>query len=1125
MAGSTFVKRIVVGTPIRRVQETLNIGDFRNFDITNRQDKHILVYDSASTNFVPRDSASLQIIKVTDRITSDSGANLVLDPGGDNAITGKVVIRGDLQVDGTETIVNSTTLSINDKNIILADSAADSAAADGAGFTIEGANATFTYDATKNQFFSNKGIQAHDSSQFNKIRSNNIINKEKITSDNLTAVSLAVTDSATIGKTSLGRTNISSTGGMSTFSNNVTNKAYLRIVDSGDGDQLGLAPNEIIAATSGGGTNNLNFVAGSIFFAPGNSFTDKFAAFRTIGGTDLYFGAGGNSSRRLSTTNAGVTIHGTVTDEGATHEGDVKFDSAGGIMFDLSDKALEVNSNLYTINLVDNAQINFGDSKDLQIEHTGSVSTIRNYTGNLGIINEAAGGDIDILADNNDGGFSNYFKADVSEGSVKLYYNGHGVHAAGERLRTTDSGVVITGQLIFDSATVTNVTADSAIITDISGSTLDYDSAVITDLSGTSANFTSINATTATVDSAVITDISGTSANFTTIHGSNATFDSATFNGDVTFDSAGAIMFDKSDKSLKFADEFVAKFGSANDFTISHNELGVSNTRLTNNTGNVIFSNNADNAGILLRTDNGLGGVATYVYADGSTGQVKLYHYGSLRFNTDSMGATITGSLRADSATLTNINLPDNGKILLGDSQDLKIHHDGSHSIIQDAGTGSLLIQSNNFTVQNATGTENQITALSGGAVTLYHNDSARLATTDSGINITGDLLLSNSDSSAIADPTLTFYRNSATPAFNDEMGEIIFQGRNDNSEDVHYGRIVGKIAQAANGAEKGNIEFKIMENGTEATFVQMAFDNVFINKQLTMFNNIFLDGDYSIKWDGATNNANTTSLVVTDPTAVNTITLPDASGTVLLTDSNLTNDITFSGDVAFDSAGAILFDKSDQRLEFGDNRKAAFGDNQDLQIYHEPQFNNSIIQETGSGNLLLGGDQIDFRNSSLTTVRANFSTAVKLNYNGSTRFETTDSGVAITGQLTADSATISGGVTADTFGDGSIYTTNSVTTNILGTANVVVNTFQSSVTTTRKYLAQVKNGTKIQSQEMMLISTDSNAFLTSYAIINSDSDLGTFTADYNSGFARLRFTPTISGTNALKLVFTDISV
>ena len=435
------------------------------------------------------------------------------------------------------------------------------------------------------------------------------------------------------------------------------------------------------------------------------------------------------------------------------------------------------------------------------------------------------------------------------------------------------------------------------------------------------------------------------------------------------------------------------------------------------------------------------------------------------------------------------------------------------------------MVQSNNFTVQNATGTENQITALSGGAVTLYHNDSARLSTTDSGINVTGDLLLSNSDSSAVADPTLTFYRNSATPAFNDEMGEIIFQGRNDNSEDVHYGRIVGKIAQSSNGTEKGNIEFKIMENGTEATFVQMAFDNVFINKQLTMFNNIFLDGDYSIKWDGATNNANTTSLVVTDPTAVNTITLPDASGVVLLTDSNLTNDITFSGDVAFDSVGAVLFDKSEKTLKFGDDYKANFGDSNDLQIFHDGS--NSVIKDDGTGALELRGHVIRIKNTAgtKTGLQYNQGQAIQLFYGTSKKFETTDSGVAITGQLTADSATISGGVTADTFGDGSIYTTNSVTTNILGTANVVVNTFQSSVTTTRKYLAQVKNGTKIQSQEMMLISTDSNAFLTSYAIINSDSDLGTFTADYNSGFARLRFTPTISGTNAVKLVFTDISV
>jgi len=83
-----------------------------------------------------------------------------IDPAavGDN--TGKVVIKGDLQVDGTQTIVNSTTVTINDKNIVLADSASDSAEADGAGITVNGANANITYNATSDKWEFNKDIAA-----------------------------------------------------------------------------------------------------------------------------------------------------------------------------------------------------------------------------------------------------------------------------------------------------------------------------------------------------------------------------------------------------------------------------------------------------------------------------------------------------------------------------------------------------------------------------------------------------------------------------------------------------------------------------------------------------------------------------------------------------------------------------------------------------------------------------------------------------------------------------------------------------------------------------------------------------------------------------------------------------
>jgi hypothetical protein len=83
-----------------------------------------------------------------------------IDPAGVGDNTGRVVIRGDLQVDGTQTIVNSTTVSINDKNIVLADSAQNAAEADGAGITVNGANATITYNAANDEWQFNKDVQA-----------------------------------------------------------------------------------------------------------------------------------------------------------------------------------------------------------------------------------------------------------------------------------------------------------------------------------------------------------------------------------------------------------------------------------------------------------------------------------------------------------------------------------------------------------------------------------------------------------------------------------------------------------------------------------------------------------------------------------------------------------------------------------------------------------------------------------------------------------------------------------------------------------------------------------------------------------------------------------------------------
>jgi lipopolysaccharide export system protein LptA len=85
-------------------------------------------------------------------------ATMTIDPAavGDN--TGTLVIAGNLQVDGTTTTINSTSLSVDDLNITLASGAANAAAADGAGLTVDGASATLTYDSTNDRWAFNKGI-------------------------------------------------------------------------------------------------------------------------------------------------------------------------------------------------------------------------------------------------------------------------------------------------------------------------------------------------------------------------------------------------------------------------------------------------------------------------------------------------------------------------------------------------------------------------------------------------------------------------------------------------------------------------------------------------------------------------------------------------------------------------------------------------------------------------------------------------------------------------------------------------------------------------------------------------------------------------------------------------------
>ena len=93
--------------------------------------------------------------------------------------------------------------------------------------------------------------------------------------------------------------------------------------------------------------------------------------------------------------------------------GDVQFDSSSGIIFDVSDKVLKVNSVNYKIQLIDQATIKFGTGQDAEIKHTGSNFQLQNATGDLQFSNFANDKDVDIRTDDGSGSTALYFKAPV----------------------------------------------------------------------------------------------------------------------------------------------------------------------------------------------------------------------------------------------------------------------------------------------------------------------------------------------------------------------------------------------------------------------------------------------------------------------------------------------------------------------------------------------------------------------------------------------------------------------------------------------------------------------------------------------------------------------------------------
>ena len=102
-------------------------------------------------------------------------------------------------------------------------------------------------------------------------------------------------------------------------------------------------------------------------------------------------------------------------------------------------------------------------------------------------------------------------------------------------------------------------------------------------------------------------------------------------------------------------------------------------------------------------------------------------------------GSSLTGVANTNVIFTDKVSLGDNERVSLGIGSDLNIYHDGTDNYVAAAnGHLNILGDGSNEIHMKALYNKESLIAVPSGAVTLYHNNSAKLATSASGVTVTG---------------------------------------------------------------------------------------------------------------------------------------------------------------------------------------------------------------------------------------------------------------------------------------------------------------------------------------------------------------------------------------------------
>ena len=201
-------------------------------------------------------------------------------------------------------------------------------------------------------------------------------------------------------------------------------------------------------------------------------------------------------------------------------------------------------------------------------------------------------------------------------------------------------------------------------------------------------------------------------------------------------------------------------------------------------------------------------------------------------------------------------------------------------------------------------------------------NGSTTITPTDNEDTLT----LTSTDADANVGPNLRLYRNSGSPADSDVLGQIDFEGRNDNSQDYVAAQIKTAAGDVSDGTEDAQIEFDVMTGGTLTEYMRMSSGST----PSVIFNEGSADIDFRVESNG---NANaifvesgtdrvgiftaspTVALDVTGDVKISgdlTVTGDDivmgtnTSGHIMVADGTNFNPVAVSGDVSIAANGAV---------------------------------------------------------------------------------------------------------------------------------------------------------------------------------------------------------------------------